>query len=73
MSRFTQPYGTTLVYWELCWIRASLLEQLRKAVAKLDDPELQEDIRAELAEKCEGKELLTAEDLPPKIKRILKL
>lgn len=73
MSRFTQPYGTTLVYWELCWIRASLLEQLRKAVAKLDDPELQEDIRAELADKCEGRELLTVADLPPKIKRILKL
>lgn len=62
-----------LVEWEGCFIRPLLLDQIRKAVMKLDDPAQQEDIRAELEERLRGKDVLSIDDLPANVRRALKL
>lgn len=73
MDRFVVRYDQMLVRWESCYISPLLLEKIRKAVMKLDDPAQQEDIRAELEEKLAGKDVLSMDDLPANVRRALKL
>jgi hypothetical protein len=64
--------GSLLLAWRGCRIRADLLSRIRAVYARTDPREVA-DLDAVVEKALRGMELLTVDDLPPKLKRSLKL
>ena len=62
-----------LILWGEVWINAHLLDRIREAVEKMFDPDLADDVAADLQEKLAGRKIYRTGQIPARLRKVIGL